>query len=34
MWKFVKCFPDVVRTAEGAKKGSAFYASVTGKVEK
>jgi len=34
MWKFVKCFPDIVRTAERAKKGSAFYVSVTGKVEK
>ena len=34
MWKFVKCFPDIVRTAERAKKGGAFYVSVTGKVEK
>jgi len=34
MWKFVKCFPDIARTAERAKKGSAFYVSVTGKVEK
>ena len=34
MWKFVKCFPEVLRTAERAKKGSSFYVSVTGKIEK
>ncbi len=34
MWKFVKCFPDIVETAGKAKKGSAFYVSTSGKVEK
>ena len=34
MWKFVKCFPDILRTAERAKKGGAFYVSTSGKIEK
>lgn len=34
MWKFVKCFPDILATAEKAKSGAAFYVSTSGKIEK
>lgn len=31
--KFTKCFPDLIKEAEGAKPGSAFMVTVNGKVE-
>lgn len=31
--KFVKCFPDIIETAERAKRGDSFIVSVNGKVE-
>jgi PIN like domain len=31
--KFVKCFPQMLKTAERAKRGSAFVVSVSGKIE-
>jgi len=34
MWKIVKCFPDILATAEKAKRGTAFYVSTSGKIEK
>jgi len=31
--KFVKCFPEIIRNAERAKRGSVFIVSVKGKIE-
>jgi hypothetical protein len=31
--KFVKCFPQILKAAERAKRGSAFIVSVNGKIE-
>jgi hypothetical protein len=31
--KFVKCFPDIIKTAERAKRASSFIVSVNGKIE-
>ena len=33
-WKFVKCFPEIVVAADHAKKGSFFWVSTKGKIEK
>ena len=32
--KFTKCFPDLLKEAERAERGSAFVVSVNGKVER
>ena len=32
--KFTKCFPDLIKEAESAQRGSAFVVSVNGKVER
>lgn len=31
--KFVKCFPEIIRIAERAKRGSSFIVAVNGKIE-
>lgn len=31
--KFVKCFPEIIKQAERAKRGSSFVVSVNGKIE-
>jgi hypothetical protein len=31
--KFVKCFPEIIKTAERAKRGESFSVSVNGKIE-
>ena len=31
--KFVKCFPEVIKTAEQAKRGASFIVSVNGKID-
>jgi hypothetical protein len=31
--KFVKCFPQILKTAERAKRGSSFMVTVNGKIE-
>lgn len=31
--KFTKCFPDLIKTAERAERGSAFFVTVNGKIE-
>ncbi len=31
--KFTKCFPDLIKTAERAPRGSAFFVTVNGKIE-
>jgi hypothetical protein len=31
--KFVKCFPELIKTAAGAKRGESFMVSVNGKIE-
>ena len=31
--KFTKCFPDLIKTAERAGRGSAFHVTVNGKIE-
>lgn len=33
-WKFAKVFPDLVATAERAKKGTAFFITPNAKIEK
>jgi hypothetical protein len=32
--KFTKCFPDLIKEAERAERGSAFIVSVNGKIER
>ena len=32
VWKFVKCFPDIVATARKAKSGTFFIVSTNGKI--
>jgi hypothetical protein len=31
--KFVKCFPEILKTAERAKRGASFMVTVNGKIE-
>ena len=31
--KFTKCFPDLIKAAERAERGSAFFVTVNGKIE-
>jgi len=31
--KFVKCFPDIIKTAERAKRGESFIVTTNGKIE-
>ena len=31
--KFTKCFPDIIKEAERAERGSAFFVTVNGKIE-
>ncbi len=31
--KFTKCFPDLIKIAERAERGSAFFVTVNGKIE-
>ena len=32
-WKFVKCFPDVIATAQKAKSGAFFTVTTSGKIQ-
>jgi len=32
-WKFVKCFPDIVRAAKKARRGSEFFVATNGNIE-
>jgi PIN like domain len=32
IWKFVKCFPEIIAVASKAKRGAVFFVSVNGKV--